>query len=57
METTAGIGEESRISAVLESLGVASILLDLNDVVTHLNEPAALILGIDREQILGRSFY
>jgi two-component system, NtrC family, sensor histidine kinase KinB len=57
METTAAIGESSRTAAILESLDVAAILINLDDIVTHLNEQAALILGIDRQEILGRSFY
>ena len=57
MDATANIGENSRTAAILENLGVAAILIDLDESVTHLNEQAALILGIDRERILGRSFY
>ena len=57
MDATANIGENSRTAAILDALDVAAILIDLDGVVTHLNEQAALILGIDRERILGRSFF
>src|ERR1019366_112462 len=57
MDATANIGENSRTAAILDALDVAAILIDLDDTVTHLNEQAALILGIDRERILGRSFF
>jgi len=43
MEATAANGENSRTAAILENLDVAAILIDLDDVVTHLNEQAALI--------------
>ncbi len=57
MDATGNIGENGRTAAILDALDVAAILIDLEGVVTHLNEQAALILGIDREQILGRSFF
>src|ERR1039458_1891965 len=57
MDATANIGENSSTAAILDALDVAAILIDLDGVVTHLNEQAALILGIDRERILGRSFF
>ena len=57
MDATANIGENGRTAAILDALDVAAILIDLDGVVTHLNEQAALILGIDRERILGRSFF
>src|SRR5271157_1693522 len=57
MDATAANGENSRTAAILENLDVAAILIDLDDTVTHLNEQAALILGIDRHKILGRSFF
>ena len=57
MDATANIGENGRTAAILDALDVAAILIDLDGVVTHLNEQATLILGIDRERILGRSFF
>jgi len=57
MDATANIAENGRTAAILETLDVAAILADLDGVVTQINEQAALILGIDRKQILGRSFY
>ena len=57
MEATAANDENSRTAAILENLDVAAILIDLDDVVIHLNEQAAVILGIDRHEILGRSFF
>jgi two-component system, NtrC family, sensor histidine kinase KinB len=57
MKSTATIDEDDRTAAILKSLDVATILIDIDAVVTHLNEQAALILGIDREESLGRSFF
>src|SRR5208337_4559868 len=57
MDATANIGENGRTAAILEILEVAAILVDLDGVVTQINEQAALILGIDRKDILGRSFF
>jgi len=57
MKSTASISDQNRTAAILETLDVAAILIDLDGVVTHLNEQAALILGIHREEILDRSFF
>jgi len=57
MDATANIGENGRTAAILEILEVAAILMNLDGVVTQINEQAALILGIDRRDILGRSFF
>ncbi len=57
MDATATIGENGRMAAILETLDVAAILIDLDGAVTQINEHAALILGIDRQQILGCSFF
>ena len=57
MEATAANGENSRTAAILEALDVAAILIDLDGIVTQINEQAALILGIVREEILGGSFF
>ena len=57
MDATANIGENGRMAAILDALDVAAILIDLDGAVTQINEHAALILGIDREEILGRSFF
>ena len=56
MDSTLGIDEATRIETVIESLEVGVILLDLDGVVTHANELAAIILGIEREEMLSRVF-
>jgi len=57
MKSTASIDEEKRTTAILKCLDIAVILIDIDAVVTNLNEQAALILGISRSEILGRSFF
>ena len=56
MELSIAVDENSRTAAIIESLELGVILLDLNGLVAHINELAALILGIEREDILDRSF-
>ena len=48
MNSTLGNAEKTRVEAVIESLEVGVILLDSDGVVTHLNELATIILGIER---------
>ena len=57
MKSTATIDEDNKTAAILKCLDIAAILIDIDAVVTNLNEQAALILGIDRKEILGRSFF
>ena len=57
MKSTATIGEDNQTAAILKCLDVAAVVIDIDAVVTHLNEQAALILGIDRKEILGRPFF
>jgi two-component system, NtrC family, sensor histidine kinase KinB len=57
MKSTATIEEDKKTAAILKCLDIAVILIDINAVVTDLNEQAALILGIGRTEILGRSFF
>ena len=56
MNSTLGNAEETKIEAVIESLEVGVILLDSDGVVTHLNELATIILGIEREEAVSRVF-
>jgi PAS domain S-box-containing protein len=57
MKSTATIGEDNQTAAILKCLDIAAVVIDIDAVVTHLNEQAALILGIDRREILGRPFF
>jgi NtrC-family two-component system sensor histidine kinase KinB len=57
MKSTASIDEDNQTAAILKCLDIGAILIDIDAVVTHLNEQAALILGVVREEILGRSFF
>ena len=57
MNSTASIEEDKKTAAILKCLDIAVILIDIDAVVTSLNEQAALILGIERAEILGHSFF
>ena len=57
MDAIAAIGEEGRTTAILESLDVGAIVLDLEQNITHINEIAALTLDIPREDAIGRAFF
>jgi two-component system, NtrC family, sensor histidine kinase KinB len=57
MKSAATIDEDNKAAAILKCLDIAVILIDIDAVVTNLNEQAALILGIDRTEILDRSFF
>jgi PAS domain S-box-containing protein len=48
--------ELSRTAAVMESLAIGAILLDQKSRVVHINELAAIILGIEPAQLLGQLF-
>ncbi len=57
MKSTASIDEDNKTAAILKCLDIAVLLIDIDAVVTNLNEQAALILGMERRAILGRSFF
>ncbi|HTY55222.1 MAG TPA: PAS domain-containing protein, partial [Candidatus Binataceae bacterium] len=48
--------EKSKTEAIIEGLGDGIILLNPERVVSHLNQTAATILGVDREDTLGSPF-
>ena len=48
--------ELGRTAAVMESLAIGAILLDQKSRVIHVNELAAIILGIEAAQIIGQLF-
>lgn len=50
------IYEKSKTEAIIESLEDGIILIDPAGVVTHINEVAAIILGIERAEALGSPF-
>jgi NtrC-family two-component system sensor histidine kinase KinB len=50
------IYEKSKTEAIIESLEDGIVLIDPNGAVTHINEIAAIILGIEREEALGSRF-
>ena len=56
MNSISVFDEKSRTAAIIESLEVGVILLDLDGIVTHINELAAIILGTDRGEVLGFPF-
>ncbi len=56
MDTGTAITENDRAAAIIESLDQAAIVLDETETVVHVNQAAAAILGIERDQILGRVF-
>jgi len=51
------IYEKSKTEAILESLEDGIVLIDPKGVVTHINEVAALILGVERDEALGSPIY
>ena len=57
MEAIPAIGEDGRTTAILESLDVAAFLLDINQTITHVNEPATLILDVSRHELIGQQFF
>ena len=50
------IYEKSKTEAIIESLEDGIVLIDPEGVVTHINEVAAIILGVEREEALGSPF-
>ncbi|MHB8383498.1 MAG: sensor histidine kinase [Candidatus Binataceae bacterium] len=56
MDALVSVDENLRIAAIIESLEVGAILLDRNGVVVQINELAALILGIEREEVVDHPF-
>lgn len=56
MNSTLGNAEDTKIEAIIESLEVGVILLDRAGIVTHVNELATIILGIEREDAVFRVF-
>jgi NtrC-family two-component system sensor histidine kinase KinB len=50
------IYEKSKTEAIIESLEDGVVLTDPDGIVTHMNEVASIILGIEREDALGSSF-
>jgi two-component system, NtrC family, sensor histidine kinase KinB len=57
MDAISGGCEDDRIAAVLESLDLAAIVLDLAGSVSYVNELAALILDVNRAKLLGQPFF
>jgi two-component system, NtrC family, sensor histidine kinase KinB len=50
------IYEKSKTEAIIESLEDGIVLIDPDGIVTHINEVAGIILGIEREGALGSRF-
>jgi NtrC-family two-component system sensor histidine kinase KinB len=50
------IYEKNKTEAIIESLEDGIVLIDPGGIVTHINEIAALILGVEREDALGSPF-
>ena len=50
------IYERSKTEAILESIEDGIVLIDSDGVVTHINEVASIILGVEREEALGSPF-
>ncbi len=50
------IYEKAKTEAMIESLEDGVVLIDPKGVVTHINEVAAIVLGIERADALGSSF-
>jgi NtrC-family two-component system sensor histidine kinase KinB len=48
--------EKSKTEAIVESLEDGIVLIDERGIVTHVNEIAGIILGIEREEALGSPF-
>ncbi|MBV8775198.1 MAG: PAS domain-containing protein [Deltaproteobacteria bacterium] len=50
------IYEKGKTEAIIESLEDGIVLIDPDGVVTHMNEIAGIIVGIERDEALGSSF-
>ncbi|MBF6569364.1 MAG: PAS domain-containing protein [Candidatus Binataceae bacterium] len=48
--------EKNKTEAIIESIEDGIVLIDSNAVVTHINEVAAIILGVERQEALGSAF-
>jgi two-component system, NtrC family, sensor histidine kinase KinB len=48
--------EKGKTEAILESIEDGIVLIDSNGVVTHINEVASIILGVERSETLGSPF-
>jgi NtrC-family two-component system sensor histidine kinase KinB len=48
--------EKRKTEAIIESLEDGVVLVDSHGVVTHINEIAAIILGVERDEALGSNF-
>ncbi|HVC43353.1 MAG TPA: ATP-binding protein [Candidatus Binataceae bacterium] len=48
--------EKSKTEAIIESLEDGVVLIDLDGVVIHINETAALIIGLEQNEALGSAF-
>jgi two-component system, NtrC family, sensor histidine kinase KinB len=56
METGTGVTEQDLAAAIIQGLDEPAILLDETESITHLNEAAAAILGVECGQVIGRAF-
>ena len=50
------IYEKSKTEAIIESIEDGIVLIDPQGIVTHINEIAGIIIGVEREEALGSSF-
>ena len=50
------IYEKSKTEAIIESIEDGIVLIDSEGIVTHINEIAGIIIGVEREEALGSSF-
>jgi two-component system, NtrC family, sensor histidine kinase KinB len=50
------IYEKSKTEAIIESIEDGIVLIDPQGIVTHINEIAGIILGVEREEALGSPF-
>jgi two-component system, NtrC family, sensor histidine kinase KinB len=50
------IYEKGKTEAIIESIEDGIVLIDPDGIVTHMNEIAGIVIGIEREEALGSSF-
>jgi NtrC-family two-component system sensor histidine kinase KinB len=48
--------EKNKTEAIIENIEDGIVLIDSEGVITHLNQVAAIILGVEREEALGSAF-
>ncbi|HUY18893.1 MAG TPA: ATP-binding protein [Candidatus Binataceae bacterium] len=48
--------EKNKTEAIIESIEDGIVLIDAEGVITHINEVAGIILGVEREEALGSAF-